>query len=299
MKHISSILIAASCFLLGMSRAEAQTTFAADGLRYTVLQGQTVSVCYNDEDSLFLSGRVVIPAEVTNPATQSSYQVVAIADSAFKGCDLIETLVLPASITKVGLRIIDNCFNLRAYEVASGNGAFKAVDGVLFTADGTQLVSCPTAQRGEYVFPKGVTSLAPAAFSTCKNLTHVTLPEGLKEVPDYAFYECWGIANVDFPKSLEKIGDYAFDGTILQFLKFYGKLKSVGRHAFYRSSMVECMCLGSQPAELGEDAFGNDMNYTRLYVPSGTSRRYERTAWKVFPTIYEGNRSRRWKSNQR
>jgi hypothetical protein len=299
MKNISSILVAVLCMMFPASQALAQMTFAKDGLRYHVLDGQNVSVCYDDEDSLFLSGRVVIPEQIINPVDEVAYKVVAVADTAFKGCDLIDVLVLPASLQHFGAHVIDHCFNMVAYEVASGSQFFKAVDGVLFSADGTTLVSCPTGKGGEYVFPKDVKNMAPAAFSTCKNFSKVELPEGLKEVPDYAFYECWGLADVKFPTTLETIGAYAFDGTILQFLDFSSKLKSIGSHAFDRSSMVECICRGSKPAQMGDDVFGNDMNYTRLYVPSNSVTRYKKSAWSIFPTIYPGTRTRRWMGSYR
>ena len=299
MKGISTLMIATLCVMGTATQVSAQQSFAKDGLRYTVLQGQEVSVAYNDEDSLFLKGRVVIPAQVTNPADQQKYNVVALADTAFKGCDLVETIVLPSSVKSVGQHVVDHCFNLTAFEVASGSDYYKTEEGVLLTADGSQVVCCPTAKSGDYTLPDGVKTIAPSAFSTCKNLSKVVLPEGLKEVPAYAFYECWGLADVQFPASLETIGDYAFDGTILQFLSFGRNLKSVGSHAFERSSMVECMCLGSKPAEVADDAFGDDMKYTRLYVPAGATGRYKKSGWKVFPTIYQGSKSRRWTGEYR
>lgn len=301
MNRFSSIIITSLCALLGLSQAHAQVSksFVKDGLRYTVLQGQNVSVAYNDEDSVFLSGRVVIPAEVVNPADMRTYQVVALADTAFKGCDLVETIVLPASLQSTGRNIVDHCFRLSSFELASGSQHFSVVDGVLLSADGKVLVCCPTARSGQYVLPASVREIAPTAFSSCKNFTKVVLPEGLKAVPDYAFYECWGLAEVEFPASLEEIGDFAFDGTVLQFLLFKRNLKHIGSHAFARSSMVECMCLGSQPATLGQDAFGDDMKYTRLYVPASATGKYKQSAWKVFPTVYPGNKSRRWVGSYR
>ncbi len=299
MKNISTILVAILCMVLFSHQSMAQVSFGKDGLRYTVLEGQNVSVCYDEEDSLFLSGRVVIPETIVNPANDLTYKVVAVADTAFKGCDLIDVLVLPASVSRFGTHVIDYCFNLKSFEVASGSASFKAVDGVLFTADGNELVCCPTGKGGDYTVPAGVKKLATAAFSTCKNFSKVVLPEGLKEVPDYAFFECWGLADVVFPVSLERIGDYAFDGTILQFLEFKRNLKHIGSHAFDRSSMVECICYGRTPAEMGDNVFGNDMNYTRLYVPSESVTRYKRSAWSVFPTIYPGTRTRRWLGSYR
>lgn len=300
MNRFSSILMTALCAVLGFTQVQAQASksFAKDGLRYTVLEGQNVSVAYNDEDSLFLSGRVVIPAQVVNPADQVSYNVVALADTAFKGCDLIESIVLPSSLKSVGSNIVDNCFNLKSFDVAAGS-AYSVADGILFSADGTELVCCPPAKGGDYTLPAGVKKLAPAAFSSCKNFRTITLPEGLKDIPAYAFYECWGLNNVKFPKSLETIGDYAFDGTILQFLVFDRNLKSIGDHAFDRSSMVECICLGSKPATLGAQAFGDEMMYTRLYVPAGFSAKYKQAGWGVFPTIYQGSKTRRWAGSYR
>lgn len=301
MNRISSILLTAVCAVLGLSQAQAQSSksFGKDGLRYTVLQGHEVSVAYNDEDTIFLKGRVVIPSQVVNPQDGASYTVTALADTAFKKCNLIETIVLPSSLAKVGSNVVDHCFNLTAFEIAAGAENYCVQDGVLYSADMKEVVCCPAGLSGNYIMPAGVVSMAPTAFATCKNLSQITIAEGLKVIPDYAFFECWGLAQVQFPESLESIGDYAFDGTILQFLLFHKNLKSVGSHAFERSSMVECMLLGSVPPTMGDDVFGNDMKYTRLYVPVGSQGRYKASKWNIFPTIYQGNKTRRWAGSYR
>lgn len=301
MNRISSIFVTLLCVVLGSSLALAQTakTFDKDGLRYTILQGHEVSVAYCDEDTIFLKGRVVIPSEVVNPKDQVTYSVVALADTAFKRCDMIETLVLPTTLKAVGHNIVDHCFNLMAFEMPEGAPNYCVIDGILYNADVTEVVSCPTGKGGNYTMPNTVRRIAPAAFATCKNFRQVTIAEGVTEVPDYAFYECWGLAQIQFPESLEKIGDYAFDGTILQFLLFHKNLKSIGSHAFERSSMVECMLLGSNPPAMGDDVFGNDMKYTRLYVPAGSQGKYKATRWSIFPTIYQGNKTRRWAGSYR
>lgn len=301
MKLISSILLTALCAVLGFGQAQAQNakSFGKDGLRYTVLQNHEVSVAYNDEDTIFLRGRVVIPSQVVNPADQQTYTVTALADTAFKRCNLIESIVLPSTLASVGRNICDHCFNLVSYEIPAGAQNYCTIDGILYNAAKTEVVSCPAGLSGNYTMPAGVVSMAPTAFATCKNLKQVAIAEGLKVIPDYAFYECWGLAQIQFPESLESIGDYAFDGTILQFLLFHKNLKSIGSHAFERSSMVECMMLGSVPPSLGDDVFGNDMKYTRLYVPSGSQGKYKATRWNIFPTIYQGNKTRRWAGSYR
>ena len=99
MKNISSILVAVLCMVFPASQAWAQMTFAKDGLRYHVLEGQNVSVCYDDEDSLFLSGRVVIPEQIINPADEVVYKVVAVADTVVLGTGLIEGIKEPLGIS--------------------------------------------------------------------------------------------------------------------------------------------------------------------------------------------------------
>lgn len=293
MRKIFSIL--SVCLALGAMCAQAQT-FDKDGLRYSVLEGNDVSVCVNPDDTTFLRGRVVIPAKVENAG--ANYNVVALTDSAFKECDLIKTLVIPASVKKIGQHIVDYCYALNEFEVEKG-GAYKSEEGILFSADGVELISCPAGKSGEYVVPATVRKIDASAFSSCKNLSKITLPEGLKDIEDYTFFECWGLADVVFPKSLETIGKYAFDGTILQFLFFDKNLKSIGDHAFDRSSMVEVMLLGSNPPALGEMVFGGDMGYTRLYVPVGSRVKYKKSDWKLFPVMYEGNKTRRWQGTYR
>lgn len=293
MRKLFSIL--SVCLALGAISAQAQT-LDKDGLRYSVVESNGVSVCVNPDDTTFLRGRVVIPSKIDIEGV--NYNVVALTDTAFKNCDLIKTLVIPASVKHIGKNVVDYCYALNSFEVEKG-GSYKSEEGILFTADGTELVSCPAGKGGEYVVPASVKTIHPSAFASCKNLSKITLPEGLKEIGDYTFFECWGLADVEFPNSLESIGNYAFDGTILQFLFFGKNLKHIGDHAFDRSSMVEVMLLVSNPPTLGNDVFGGDMGYTRLYVPVGSRAKYKKSEWKVFPIMYEGNKTRRWMGTYR
>ena len=295
------ILSLITCLALGAAISTQAQTFDRDGYRFSVLDGDNVSIrVVPDSAEHLFSGRVEIPSSVINDENGREYTVTAIADSAFCNCREISSLVLPTTLKSVGKNTVDHCFLLNEFEVAEGSN-FTVQEGVLFDATATHLIVCPSAKSGKYVVPSTVEAIAAAAFSTCKNLQEIVLPEKLKIIEDYTFYECWGLANVTFPDALEVIGDYAFDGSILQFLYFGKNLKSIGEHAFDRSSMVEVILLTTTPPELGKMAFGNemDMAYTRLYVPVGTRSKYKATAWSIFPVFYEGNKTRRWKGTKR
>jgi len=298
MHKILSIILS---LVLGTALSVHAQTFDRDGYRFSILDEENVSIrVVPDSAEHLFSGRVELPSSVINEDNGREYIVSAVADSAFCNCREITSIVFPATLKRVGKNTVDHCFLLKEFEVAEGC-SFTVQDGVLFDADATHLIVCPTAKNGQYVVPSTVEAIAAAAFSTCKNLKEVVLPEKLKIIEDYTFYECWGLANVTFPDGLEIIGDYAFDGSILQFLYFGKKLKSIGDHAFDRSSMVEVILLATTPPELGEMSFGNemDMAYTRLYVPVGTRAKYKATNWSIFPVFYEGNKTRRWKGTKR
>ena len=75
------------------------------------------------------------------------------------------------------------------------------LDGVLFSADGKTLLSCPRDKTGEYVVPEGVEHIADYAFYKCEALLAVTFPEGLRTIGQEAFEGCQALRAVALPDS--------------------------------------------------------------------------------------------------
>ena len=103
-------------------------------------------------------------------------------------------------VTSVSDYAFWNCDELLLISVDSENTKYEAVDGVLFSADGTRLCAYPSAvMDGTYTVPDGVTEIAPGAFGeTCDNLKKVVLPKSLKTVGYGAFENCDNLANVTY-----------------------------------------------------------------------------------------------------
>lgn len=83
-------------------------------------------------------------------------------DNAFYGIG-IKTLVLPSSLKTLnyyGLQALQKLENF----VTENGGTYQAVDGVLYTANGTTLVAYPCSRNGEYRIPAGVTKIERNAF---------------------------------------------------------------------------------------------------------------------------------------
>lgn len=119
---------------------------------------------------------VAYPADREGSSYTVPAGVTTIAAGAFDSAQNLETLNVPASVTKIGDLAFRNTKILHEINVAAGNAHYRSVDGVLYSADGTTLISFPPGRVGEYVIPSGVTTIEDAAFYNCTRLTSVVLP---------------------------------------------------------------------------------------------------------------------------
>lgn len=102
----------------------------------------------------------------------------------------------------------DSC--VIAYEVPEGHPLYRAVDGVLFSADGKTLLAYPNGRKDtHYDVPAGVEHIGHGAFSN-ENLQTVSLPIGLRSVGDYGFSGCTRLQSVVLPLTVAEIGEDIF-----------------------------------------------------------------------------------------
>ena len=95
---------------------------------------------------------------------------------AFHYCSALESIYLPSTVEIAPEGVFLNCGRMTAYEVAEGNATLSAVDGVLFSKDGTTLYAFPGAKAGHYDVPAGVTTIHNNAFSKAEYLTSLSIP---------------------------------------------------------------------------------------------------------------------------
>ena len=83
--------------------------------------------------------------------------VKEISKNYFQGCEMLENIELPASVTRVGGAFYHSSAlgldSLKKITVAAGNTKYKHVDGVLYTADGTKMVIFPSGRTGSLTLP--------------------------------------------------------------------------------------------------------------------------------------------------
>ena len=122
-----------------------------------------------------------------------------IADIAFRDCTSLTSVIIPNSVTNIGVAAFDGCEN------------FTSV-----------------------IIPDSVTSISSYAFRYCTSLTSVMIPDSVKSIGSSAFFGCKSLMSVTIPKSVTSIGSGAFyncDG--LTSVTIGDSVTSIGEEAFY------------------------------------------------------------------
>ncbi len=84
----------------------------------------------------------------------------------------------------------------------------------------TYITDCDTSVSGDITIPSTlgghtVTVIDTEAFSSCSNITSITIPDGIKSIGYYAFLSCSSLTSITIPDSVTQIKPYAFYGSAL------------------------------------------------------------------------------------
>ena len=144
----------------------------------------------------------------------------------------VDRLILTADCRSVDFVLNSSYTTVGGWETEEGNPCFRAVDGVLFSADGKTLISYPNGAKAEhYTVPAGVEEIRDRAF--CDDdmnipLKTVSLPIGLKRIGEYAFSGCGRLISLTVPLTVTDLAENAFwDCVSLERLSLPPGLKAV------------------------------------------------------------------------
>lgn len=190
--------------------------------------------------------------------------------------NIIGELIIPKTITSITLPTNSSyggSWNLTSFKVDADNPNYKSEGGVLFTKDGSCLVSYPYKKEGvAYTVPAGVTSIGDYAFYNDDNIETIIIPSGVTTIGKHAFDDCSYLYKCEMPTTITSIGDYAFyyckklsvcDITSLT------ALLNIGQCAFYSCRINVSNNTFTLPANVKTigsnafvDAFENNFNVT-------------------------------------
>ena len=174
-----------------------------------------------------------------------------ICDWAFCGCNLLQSVTIPSSVTSIGNYVFSGCGSLQEITIPESITAiganpftdnkcrivckspyFKVVDNSLYDSEMKTIISCLSSQSN-FSIPFGVTSIGYFAFDSCSSLQSVTIPSSVTSIGDNAFSGCSSLQSVKIPSNVTSIGDNAFSGcSSLQSISIPFGVTSIGNEAF-------------------------------------------------------------------
>lgn len=183
-------------------------------------------------------------------------------------CDnTIEKITVGKNVNSIADQAFYSCEKLKAVFVEEGNGSYLSENGVLYTADKTEIVLFPISYvdyenniivhgEGEeremtYALPATVKKVGSLAFAYAKNLTSVVLPDSVEELGALSFFKCSSLTSLDLPDGLRSIGSDTFSYCKkLTYMFLPASVTKIGHHTFY-----ECSGLNELDVERTEQQF--------------------------------------------
>ena len=130
-----------------------------------------------------------------------------------------------------------------------------------YSADNIVIPSTVTYNGKQYT----VTSIGDNAFSSCYNLTKVTIPNSVQTIENSAFEKCWNLKTVTIPNSVKTIENSAFKGcTGLKTVTIGNSVTTIGISAFAGCTGLTEVTIPNSVTTIWSGAFGHCDNLKKV-----------------------------------
>ncbi|MCR5077147.1 MAG: leucine-rich repeat domain-containing protein [Prevotella sp.] len=215
----------------------------------------------------------------------------------------LKSVSVGTGMTALDAVMFNGLSSLESIQVAEGNPNIASVDGVLTSADKSELLFYPSGKPGDtYAIPDGVRTVKQGAFSGTTHLTTINIPKTVTEIESGAFGSAMALTGfvidkenpkytvadnmlytkdlstlvcvptmlqVDTyitPASVEHIGGLAFAGNAsIREIYLTDNVKTVGESAFSFCRGLEKLVLGKGISSIGEGVCAGDEKLTAVY----------------------------------
>lgn len=197
--------------------------------------------------------------------------VNTLRDGAFKDCSGIESISIPASVTKIGKRIFkDSRSYLSSIEISPDNLFYDSRDNcnaIIEKATNTLIEGCQFTE-----IPNSVTKIGDYAFEDCDQLENITIPNSITEIGNFAFSGCTRLSKIEIPTSVTSIGDGAFSGCdLLDSITIPSSVTSIGDGAFSGCTRLKFINIPNTIEEIKDSTFSKCIGIERITIPSSTT----------------------------
>ena len=229
-----------------------------------------------------------------------------IADALFRGCDGLEEVKIPKTVTVIKNHAFNECIKLKAVEISNGmkeigDSAFSECSNLqkvilpdTVNSMGTNIfyncinlteVHLPNIRQNITAntfynckklttinFPSTLTTIGNSAFSGCESLPEAILPSGVEKIESNAFKNCKALKKAAVPDTVSSIGSSAFYGCeALTDITLGSKLKKIESQTFYGCIVLPSIVIPYNVTTIGDSAFVNCTKLTQITVPRNTT----------------------------
>lgn len=203
--------------------------------------------------------------------------VTFINNSAFQGNALTSGVVIPNSVTQLGIL----CFTSAQLTSIVLSTNLTAIPLGAFQSNNLTTL----------VIPNSVTSIGNNAFFG-NQLTSLTIPSSVTSIGNLAFQNNNQLTSVSFSQGLISIGNSAFLNCQLTNVTIPSTVTSIGSGAFINSSLSNVYSLATSPPTItttpgngATDSFAAIRTGIHLHIPPGTLSAYTNASWTGFNPV--------------
>ena len=181
----------------------------------------------------------------------------AIEDRAFQGCQYIDSISLPNTLTKIGEWAFMDCDSLTEIVIPSSVTNWQR--GAFYYCERLKTVT----------ISEGITYIGDGAFSGCEILTSIFIPNSVKTIDAGAFSGCESLNEIIIPDSVTFIGESAFSGcTSLTQIVIPKNVSILKENTFWNCKNLQSITLPEGLTTIEENVFFSCKKLNEIIIPS-------------------------------
>lgn len=281
-RKLIKVLLTAILLIIGMTFAV--NAEASGDYEYKILNDGTVSITkFIGEEAA-----VEIPSEI------DGMTVSQIGAEAFKGCEILTSVIIPDTVIDLGSEAFAECVNLTKLHIGDGitmlyDDAFYRTNNVEEVFIGENLESVGVfyfftnlkiitvdientrfISEDNVLFNSAGTTLYK--YPSKSDRTEYTVPASVERIDHNAFYKAVNLEKIILPNSLKNIGEYSFLGcSSLKSISIPKGVIELYSGAFANCKSLESVALTYNLRTVNEDVFAGCSNIKDVYYNESES----------------------------